>query len=173
MSEGFIGKDPWLRRLRAWPRKMRRGTDKLPASRGSERLNRWIRAGIASFLQLLAIYLASAFVGSWVWWLYASGPDGRTITMAAVTGLVISVWAILTRERARKDERRQLLAEQEQAARRSVQPARSSGGDRPTQLWSVEDPPTSRFKAVDPTIDFTTPPERFYNQEKPGPNQQR
>jgi hypothetical protein len=132
----------------------------MPATNPSERLHRWIRATIMSFLELAGLVLVFSVIGSWLWWLYTSGPDGRTITMASLSAVAISLWMVMARERARAEEREQIRGEQAHRAHHTDQPRglRMGGDGRPgeeTVDFGPDDPPTRRFKSVDDTTEWT------------------
>lgn len=162
-------KGDWRRRLRLLPRKAR-GTQQLSAGRPSEHLDRLIRAGFISLLELVGLVLLCTVMGAWIWDIWAAGPDGQRVLTIALTVVAVTIWVVLTKERAHQEQKRSIRDEQERRANSTDQPrdravrmGSHSDAGPPTQRWSIDDPPTRRFKPVDPTIEL--PPRSDFEQQ--------
>lgn len=127
-------------------RRMRLGTARLAANRGSERVHRMLRSAFFSVIELMVVILAVSWIGSWVWHLYEGASTGRAVLQGVLAAVAASVWLVFTRERYRHEQHRDIAIERD-LERRADQAAAAERTTRMDRVDPAGPPSTIRSSA--------------------------
>jgi hypothetical protein len=135
-------------------RRIKLGTARLKASRGSERMHRLLRSAFLAVLEMLGVILAATLFGRFMYELYRGASVGRAIIQAVIGTVALCVWLVFTRERYKADTRRAIAQE------RGLELAADQGARTDTQVISDRTVRMDRVgQAGPPPPDNTIEPE--------------
>ena len=140
-------------------RRMRYGTARLAANRGSERLHRLIRSAFFAVLELVAVIVLVTWAASFIWHFYEGAEAGRAVLQGILAAVAVCVWLVFTRERYRYEQHKAIAVERELERRADE----ASATERTTRMDRVDPagpPPPIRSSA-------TWPPDRRGDDQPP------